>query len=74
MKFKLQNGQIMAAKKDCNCVTHNGPHWIHMDDLDKELNKPLLKSNPLGFAINEKARLDRKLREMNSRQIVEILR
>ena len=28
---------------DCGCITHQGPHWLHMDLLDRERNLKLLE-------------------------------
>jgi hypothetical protein len=28
---------------ECNCLHHNGPHWLHMDTLWKEKNHALLE-------------------------------
>lgn len=74
MKFKLSNGDIVEAIKDCQCVTHEGPHWLHMDDLHKTKNQQYKENNPRAFIIGEQARLKNKLYEMTSRQITEILR
>lgn len=24
--------------KDCECITHEGPHWLHLDGLDRRRN------------------------------------
>lgn len=68
-------------EKDCDCVIHDGPHWLHMDDVDKRLNAPLreraMKGEPLAFkayAEAELRRLGEKRREMERQNIVEILR
>lgn len=29
--------------KDCQCLTHDGPHWLHMDFLDRERNLAYLE-------------------------------
>lgn len=28
----------MSTEKDCECLTHQGPHWLHMDHFDKKQN------------------------------------
>lgn len=33
-----------AFAKQCVCVTHDGPHWLHMDELDRERNRAMLDS------------------------------
>lgn len=62
-------------------MIHEGPHWLHMDDVDKRLNAPLraraLTGEPLVFRAYceaELRRLSEKRREMETRHIVEILR
>lgn len=45
IKAKLKTGEIVDLKNDCGCVLHNGPHWLHMDDVDKSLNQRLLENN-----------------------------
>lgn len=42
MKAELINGTIVELAKDCECLTHEGPHWIHMDRLWYERNMTLL--------------------------------
>lgn len=75
---RLTDGRVVILEKDCNCATHDGPHWLHMDSVDKSLNAGILnKSSSIAelraFAEAEQRRLAGKLREMNQRQIVEIL-
>ena len=26
-------------RKDCQCVTHDGPHWLHMSRIDRDRNR-----------------------------------
>jgi hypothetical protein len=33
----------MTTTKDCACLTHDGPHWQHMDTLDRQWNHELLE-------------------------------
>lgn len=42
MRALLTNGEIVELAKDCNCITHEGPHWLHMSQIDKELNHKVL--------------------------------
>jgi hypothetical protein len=44
MKLKLISGEIIEADgmRDCTCITHKGPHWLHMDEFDKAQNSKLL--------------------------------
>ena len=75
MKFILKTGEIIEAKKDCECVTHDGPHWIHMDNIHKQSNWKLYDDkNTFGYAKEELARLKEKKYQMDSRGIVQIIR
>ena len=75
MKFKLTNGEIIEAKKDCSCLDsiHTCPHWIHMDNISKSLNNTLIKKSPLSFAAAEIRRLNEKKYQMRIRKITGIL-
>lgn len=80
-RARLENGEVVILEHDCDCVIHDGPHWLHMDDVDKRLNAPLreraLTGEPLAFRAYcqaELRRLGEKRREMEQRNIVEILR
>ncbi len=74
MKAKLTDGTIIGLAKDCECITHSGPHWLHMDTLDKEQATEMLeRGNVQGHISLELARLDRKLDEMISRGPEEIV-
>lgn len=35
--------------KDCGCITHEGPHWLHIDYIDHAHNLKLLE-RALGYA------------------------
>ena len=75
IKAKLVDGTIIELVKDCECVHHTGPHWLHLDDLDKRRARELLDQGcTQAHIIVELERLDRKLFEMESRGIEEILR
>ncbi len=78
MRYRLNDGRIVPAAKDCDCCTHAGPHWIHMDDAWRARNRQLLQSGTslgiMGHAQEEQARLRAKLYEMTSRGIAEIIR
>jgi hypothetical protein len=32
-----------AFTKDCGCITHEGPHWVHMDEQWRERNRTILR-------------------------------
>lgn len=77
MKAELTNGEIVELEKDCGCIIHEGPHWLHMDAVDKDLNQQYLRPDFLSlhaFAAAEQRRLEIKLREMESRGIARIIR
>ena len=81
IRARLESGEVVLLEKDCDCVIHEGPHWLHMDDVDKRLNAPLrdraMRGEPLAvkaFAESELRRLGEKRREMERQNIVEILR
>lgn len=77
MYAKLTDGRTVELEKDCECITHDGPHWLHMDRIDKELNAELLARGDylslIAFAQGESRRLDEKLRNMESRKISELI-
>ena len=68
------------SEKECTCITHEGPHWLHMDYITKLQNVQHLLSVALDayragdyrngerylyeYANAEKRRLDEKLRNM----------
>jgi hypothetical protein len=55
----------MKLTKDCECITHDGPHFLHMDALDWERNLKHLKAGGVrGFVVEEQARLREKLWHM----------
>lgn len=31
------------AERDCACITHSGPHWLHLDTVAQRLNLALLE-------------------------------
>ena len=81
VRARLSDGSVVELEKDCGCVIHEGPHWLHMDEVDKQLNARLRERAFKGeflavhaFALAEARRLGEKLREMESRNIEEILK
>jgi len=73
MKAELENGTIVDLEKECGCITHEGPHWIHMDKMDRERNKKLLMIGgdlaTRGFLIEDLERVKQKRRNMELRKI-----
>lgn len=86
MKAVRQDGHTIELEKDCNCVTHEGPHWLHADELWRQKNRKLLEiandasielmrrySALSGHATEEEARLDEKARMMKRHGIAELI-
>jgi hypothetical protein len=83
MKAELASGEIITLKKGCECAVHNEPHWVYMDRVSRELSRKLIDPEGktaeqryyglLGRAKEEAARLDQKLRMMNSLGIVRLI-
>ncbi|MCD2453645.1 hypothetical protein GO003_025025 [Methylicorpusculum oleiharenae] len=76
MKARLEDGSIVTLEKDCRCIDHEGPHWLHSDHVYRQLNLQLLGQGMLqtqAFAIEERARLTRKLSIMKAKRIAELL-
>lgn len=76
VKARLEDSSIVTLEKDCSCSDHEGPHWLHSDHLFRQLNLQLLGPNMLqtqAFAIEEQARLTRKLSIMKAKRIAELL-
>jgi hypothetical protein len=87
---RLTDGSVVRLVKDCGCLTHEGPCWLHMDHLDRLRNRRLLRSlqaqaagpTDVGrwavlcdaYMRDEMARLREKRLEMERRGIVELLR
>lgn len=74
MKAKLVSGDIIDLTKDCDCITHDGPHWLHMDSLYKAKNRQYLNlMNWKGYLSEEIIRLQMKEQEMRIRGILEVI-
>lgn len=80
MKARLTDGSVVELVKDCGCVIHEGPHWLHMDEVSKRLNQPLREKALTGsqlaayaLATEEIARLREKRYQMESRRIAQLL-
>lgn len=76
-KFKLKDGSIIEAVKDCECLFHEGPHWLHMDEIWREKNRNILANGGLSAVLayprEEFRRLESKNREMDALGIVETI-
>lgn len=65
MKARLKTGKVITLEKDCDCITHTGPHWLYMDELERELCGTDARA--------QIARLDRKLAKMKELDIAELI-
>ena len=89
MRARLATGKVVELGKDCGCALHDGPHWVHMDEVDKTLNRRHLETaqrqmasgNVEGASLSlrafsqaEQIRLQEKLRQMKQRGIQELIR
>jgi hypothetical protein len=72
VKGKLEDGTIVELKKDCDCITHDGPHWIYMDCLDRTITKENIKNDSVNIH-SELIRLDNKKRLMKQHGIIELI-
>jgi len=70
MKAQLIDGSVVELKKDCECGTHEGPHWLYLDRIDRELNLALPADARVQVEI---IRLQEKCRNMELQGIVRIL-
>ena len=89
MHARLTDESVVELTKDCGCVTHEGPHWLHYDHLIWAQNRRLLTRlqaqaaapTDVGtwavlcdaYVREEMARLREKRQEMEQRGIVELL-
>lgn len=77
MQAELVNGSIIELQKDCDCITHDGPHWLHMDRVWHAINQELLNIGTRmacdGFAKEDLARLQFKRREMERQGIKRLI-
>ena len=72
--YLLESGKTIKAEKECTCITHDIPHWLHMDSIWKRQNRKLLEDiNPIGFAFEEMHRLNEKIWQMKKRHIEEVI-
>jgi hypothetical protein len=39
---RLTTGQIVPLRKDCECITHTGPHWLNATEDRRASNRELL--------------------------------
>ena len=75
---RLTTGQIVPLRKDCDCVTHTGPHWLYSDQSWREANRAEIGGSPSmlaprGLAIEEIARLRELARAFAANGIAQLL-
>lgn len=49
IRAKLEDGSVVELAQDCECVTHKGPHWLHMNRIEEEQN--LREAGPDAIAL-----------------------
>jgi hypothetical protein len=79
MKAQLTDGTIVALPKDCQCTHHDGPHWLHMAEVQRRLNyaawRPTMTEvETHHLAASEIARLHEKAAHMERLGIAQIIR
>lgn len=80
--LELEDGSIVPAigECDCGCIPelHDGPHWLYENDIWRRRNKSMLEQatfySLLGFAQEEKLRLDELAKQMKSHNVARIIR
>lgn len=59
---------LLDLPKDCGCITHDGPHWLHMDRVKFQMDLDILKRGGRlafhAFAVEEAMRLADKRLEL----------
>ncbi len=72
-----QDGRTIPLEKECDCIIHEEPHWIHMDSLKHKLNQKYLEKptqlNMQALSILESARLKEKEFHFNRLGIAQIM-
>lgn len=87
MMAELNDGSVVELPKDCGCITHEGPHWLHANDLWRDRNRSLMgtarapSADPArrmlamqGLAREEMARLAEKGRLFERHGIARLIR
>jgi len=74
VRAELTDGRVVSLIKDCACITHEGPCWLHTDQLHRmEQRRHLDAGNWRGWLAVEGLRLREKIWAMQSRGIVRLL-
>lgn len=73
--YRLADGSVVVAAKDCTCRDHDGPHWLHDNDMWRASNAQLRAiGNIRGFIVADLARVQEKRWYMEREHIDEIIR
>jgi len=65
---RLSDGRVIRLSKDCECVTHEGPHFLYMDRVSRDLNCQLFTDRPESIS-----RLAELSYQLQSQQIEQLL-
>lgn len=49
----MRDGAKKPRDNDCGCLTHDGPHFLHMDEYTRQANRKLLHWAQDGGAMAE---------------------
>jgi len=72
VKAKLEDGSVVNLEKDCDCVLHDGPHWVYMDICDRQRTKKNIINRTPDISL-ELMRLNEKIRLFNQKRIIELI-
>ena len=74
MRAKLTSGEVVTLPKDCACQTHEGPHWLYLDEMERAEASRALKAHDLFEVIFiEQVRLKAKVWNMERQGIVDLI-
>lgn len=74
MRARLNNGQVVTLEKDCTCPTHEGPHWLYVDERERaEASRAFIAQDLFELIFIEQARLQAKAWNMTRHGIVELI-
>jgi hypothetical protein len=72
--FRGRDGRLHPLKKDCECIAHEGPHWLEADRSWREANRRIITDHPESasaitlhqFGVEERACLRQKATAMEA--------
>ena len=74
MRARLTSGEVVTLPKDCACRTHEGPHWLYLDEWERtEASRALKAQDLFEHIFIEQARLQAKAWHMQHQGIVELI-